>query len=142
GGILVGPHLPGSTRERYVLRDEVVPPFEPLTEPSPLAGYRNYTDEDRREDEILTVTGLPLGERIRIASMDRYNGLVWQVSGDGSDLAGEFRHVGTNLPTDLDGSPAELEIEVHRPHGVWMPLAGDVATITIPDGRAEQLADQ
>lgn len=141
GGILVGPHLPGASPDRYVLRDEVVPPFLPLTEPSPLAAYRNYTDEDHRDEEILTVTGLPVGGRIRIAAMDRYNGLVWQVSGDGSPLAGEFRHVGAELPTSTDGISHDLEITIRRPHGVWVPLAGDVADIDFRGERAEELTD-
>src|SRR5699024_9465040 len=141
GGILIGPYLPGASPDRYVLREEVVPPFQPLTEPSPLASYRNYTDEDKQDEDVLTVSGLPVGGRVRMASMDRYNGLVWQVSGDGSDLAGEFRHVGSELPTEIEGTTHDLEVTVHRPHGVWVPMAGDVAGLDFLGDRSDELGD-
>ncbi len=50
-----------SSPDRFVLRDEIVPPFDPLEFPSPLAGFRNYT-KDLAETPLFTVTGLEPGD--------------------------------------------------------------------------------
>lgn len=142
-GVVIGPRLPGAqTEDRFVLRDEVEPPFDPLTEPSPLVTYRNFTNQDVRDDPILTATGLPDGARIRIASMDAYSGTVWQATGDGSLLAGEYQRVGTEIPADGRGEEAEVEIEVRKAQGVWVPLAGDVTGVRFEGERARVLDDE
>ena len=128
-GVVVGPRLPGADDDRFVLRDEVEPPFDPLTEPSPLASYRNYTDQDVREDEIVTVRGLPDGARLRIAAMDAYSGTEWEATGSGSVLAGEYLRVGAEIPSEGLGPEADVSVEVHKPEGVWVPLAGDVTSV-------------
>lgn len=143
GGIVLGPNLPGAdANDRYVLRDEVEPPFDPLTEPSALAGFRNYTDQDGRDDDILTVSGLPEGARLRLASMDDYDGLVWRSTGSGSVMAGEYLRVGAEIPTDGFGTDHEVQVEIHRPHGVWVPLGGDVSSLTFRGDDAERLDDE
>lgn len=143
GGIVAGPNLPGAERnDRFVLRDEVEPPFDPLTEPSALAGFRNYTDQDVRTEEILTVEGLPRGGRIRIASMDEYDGLVWRSTGSGSVMAGQYLRVGADIPTDGFGEEHTVRVEIHRPHGVWVPLAGDVSSVDFGGPDAERLDEE
>jgi hypothetical protein len=142
-GVLVGPRLPGAeTADRYVLRDDVEPPFDPLTEPSPLASYRNYTDQDVREDRILTATGLPDGARLRIASMDAYSGTEWEATGDGSVVAGEYLRVGAEIPAEGLGPETEVVVEVHKPSGVWVPLAGDVTGVDFLGPRREALQEE
>lgn len=142
-GVFVGPRLPGAdTADRYVLRQDVEPPFDPLTEPSPLASYRNYTDQDVREDEVLTVRGLPDGARIRIAAMDSYSGTEWEATGDGSVVAGEYLRVGAEIPAEGHGAPARVEVEVHRPEGVWVPLGGDVTNLDFAGERGDVLDDE
>ena len=142
-GVVIGPRLPGAHAEdRYVLRDEVEPPFDPLTEPSPLVSYRNYTNQDVRDEAVLTATGLPDGARIRIASMDAYSGTVWQATGDGSLLAGEYQRVGAEVPASGRGEEAEVEVEIRKPEGVWVPLAGDVTGIEFEGDRARSLDEE
>lgn len=142
GGVVVGPRLPGADADdRFILRDQVEPPFDPLTEPSPLAAYRNYTDQDERDDEIITVRGLPDGARIRVASMDAYSGTEWEVTGSGSVLAGEFLRVGASIPDEGRGVESTVSVEVHRPEGVWVPLAGDVTSLDFDGARGDELDD-
>lgn len=143
GGFVVGPLLPGAdSRDRYVLRDDVEPPWDPLTEPSPLASYRNYTDQDVREDEILTARGLPEGAHVRIAAMDAYSGTEWEATGSGSVLAGEYLRVGASIPSEGRGDEAEVEVEIHKPAGVWVPLAGDITALDFRGDRADVLNDE
>ena len=59
---------------RDVLRTAIVQPFDPRDYASPLAGFRRYLRFDRVDQEMLRVTGLPEGARIRIATLDSYDG--------------------------------------------------------------------
>lgn len=143
GGTVIGPMLPGGGElDRYVLRQDVEPPFDPLTEPSPLAGYRNYSDQDRRTDEIVRVQGLPAGARIHIGIMDSYSGTEWRATGSGSVLAGEYLRVGAEIPADGLGLEQAVTVEMLRPHGVWVPLGGDVTGLAFRGDRAEQLDEE
>ncbi|MEM9514364.1 MAG: transglutaminase-like domain-containing protein [Actinomycetota bacterium] len=133
-GSWLGPRLPGAeAEERFVLRTDVVPPFDPLLEPSPLAGFRRYTGTENEDAVVLNVTGLEPGVRLRLATMDLYDELVWKSSGDGSALGGTFVRVGTEIPDPIDGTPVSAEIEVVTPHGVWLPMIGDVTGIEFLD---------
>ncbi|MEX0869703.1 MAG: hypothetical protein WD011_08525, partial [Nitriliruptoraceae bacterium] len=73
---LVGPLMPGAdANPRFVLREHVIPPFDPLQHPSPLGGYRRYVGAENETAEIMTVTDLPPDVPIRLAVMDNYDGL-------------------------------------------------------------------
>lgn len=122
-GLAVAPITP----DRFVLRDRVVPPFDPLEFPSPLAGYRSYT-KDLAEEPLFRVTGLEPGDTLRLAAMDSYTGRLWNVAGpDQAAAEGGYSIVGTTLPApalaDL-GSARTVEIEVLGYDDVWLPTVG------------------
>ena len=48
-GTLAGLAFAPAAENRFVLRDEIVPPFDAREFPSPLAGFRSYT-KDRVEE--------------------------------------------------------------------------------------------
>jgi hypothetical protein len=56
GGVLFAP----TPTTRFVLRQEITPPFDPLQYPSPLSGFRNFTKK-LAAIELFTVTGLQNG---------------------------------------------------------------------------------
>ncbi|MBS2939317.1 hypothetical protein KDN32_16365 [Nocardioides sp. J2M5] len=71
-------------RDRAVARDWVEPPFDIGRYPSPLAGFRKYIDLRGRTNNsnvydkaLFDVDGVAPGTRVRIATMDRYDGMVW-----------------------------------------------------------------
>ncbi|HEY5231191.1 MAG TPA: transglutaminase domain-containing protein, partial [Galbitalea sp.] len=68
---------PAGTRD--VLRTATTQPFEPRNYSSPLAGFRTYWQTPKTDDVLLTVRGLPAGSRIRIATLDSYDGVVYTV---------------------------------------------------------------
>jgi transglutaminase-like putative cysteine protease len=124
-------------RDRYVLRDALVPPFDPRDYASPLSAFRAYVKDDDTV-ELFTVAGLPEGARVRLATFDRFDGVVWNVAGDGSSRAsGEFRRVGETIgtPTDPagDGTPVEVEVRVEDLSGVWLPTVGDAVAVRFAD---------
>lgn len=123
---------------RFVLRDEIEPPFEPLEYPSPLAGFREYT-KDLVDTELLRVEGLQPGDRLRLATMDVYDGVTWNVAGASEALegSGRFRLVSRVIPEPplarTDG-PAPVDVDVVAYDDVWLPSAGYAAAITFDEG--------
>ena len=109
---------------RYVLRDELAPPFDPRDFPSPLSGYRTFIKE-YKDTDLFTVSGLPAGTPIRIAAMDDFDGVVWNVSGaHDAEGSGTFRRIGDQLQPGERGIEHTVEIEVHALDGPWLPTVG------------------
>ena len=76
------PALTGST-SREVLRDTVIPPPDLHELPSPLTKFRDYV-KNEKETVLFDVDGLPKNGRIRIAAMDNYDGVVFNVDPNSS----------------------------------------------------------
>ena len=123
-----------SASDRYVLRDEVVPPLDLRDYPSPLTRYRYY-ERDLKEKTLLTVTGLPEGSRLRVAAMDGYDGHVFSVDA----ASAQFRRVGSRIGVTTPGGARTLGVEVGDYDGVWIPGGGDVGGVTFEGPRAESL---
>ena len=132
-GVVGAPLVAGGT-ERLVVRDELLPPFDPRAYPSPLSAFRDYVKKDAL---LFTVTGLPEGARVRLATMDRYDGVVWNVAGDGSAQAsGEFRRVGAEIETTARGERASVGFTIDALSGVWLPTVGQATSFDIADADA------
>jgi hypothetical protein len=113
---------------RFVLRQEVTPPFQPLDYPSPLAGFRKYT-KDLEKTKLFTVTGAAPGSYVRLATMDTYNGVVWKVAspGAGSTETGSFELLGRSIPTPplfTAGAKQKVEFRILDYKDVWLPGQG------------------
>jgi transglutaminase-like putative cysteine protease len=139
----------GAQRERYVLRDALIPPFDPRDYASPLSAFRAYVKDDDAV-ELFTVTGLPEGGRIRLATFDWFDGVVWNVAGDGSSRAsGEFRRVGETVSeqaveeaaeveaSGTGGARVDVEVQVGELDGVWLPTVGDAVSVRFDDTEAQ-----
>ncbi|RNB43378.1 transglutaminase domain-containing protein [Agromyces tardus] len=144
-GAVAGLALSPIAPDRFVLRDQVVPPFDPLQFPSPLAGFREYT-KDLAEEPLFTVSGLEPGDTVRLATMDSYTGRLWNVAGPGQSAAdGGYAIVGTTLPApelaDL-GSGRSIEVEVLAYDDVWLPTVGYGSELDLLDaGTARRAGD-
>ncbi len=123
GATGVGMLAPGDN-PRLVLREIVDPPLDLHDYPSPLAGFRAYL-KDHREDTILTVTGLPSGTPVRLASLDAYDGTAWSVADAGSaGGSGTFARVGERVEATVPGDARPVEVEIGEYDGVWLPTVG------------------
>lgn len=140
----VGESIPGAGRPRVVLRDDIDPPFDPSDYPSPLAGYRKFTngpndntkaDQGRpesqgwRHTELFEVRGLPDDERLRLATLDTYtDGVVYEV-GTGSASSGYFKRVGRSVEPELDRAvrdeAEERTVEIEVLEGAQVTNADD-----------------
>ncbi|WP_423462459.1 transglutaminaseTgpA domain-containing protein [Promicromonospora sp. MS192] len=123
--------------QRTVLRETIVPPFDIHEFTSPLVAFRHYA-KDLREDELFTVSDLPENGRIRLATLDQYDGVVYDASGDGGDT-GFYTRVGEEIATQAEGTPATFEITVSGYSGVWVPEIGSLTGVrwTGPDATAQ-----
>lgn len=76
--------------DRRVLRNAIVPPFDPKDYVTPLASFRNFV-KDKKDDNLFVVKGLPKDSRVRLAALDSFNGTNYAMDPNGS---GNFSKVG------------------------------------------------
>ncbi|PKQ26722.1 MAG: transglutaminase [Actinobacteria bacterium HGW-Actinobacteria-4] len=124
--------------QRHVLRDEVVPPLDLHAYPSPLQSFRKYV-RDYETDALFTVQGLPDGARVRLATLDVYDGIVYSVAGDGSPTSGNFARAGSAFPEVGGGQDVTVTVTIEALRGVWLPELGAVRAIDFHTERAETL---
>jgi hypothetical protein len=130
-------------QDRKVLRDVVEPPIELFDYPSPLMTFRQYV-KDQHEEVLFTVDGLPEGQRVRLAALDSYDGMVYTVDpqsggnfspiGDASRLSGAAE---TDAPHRATGT---LDITIEAYQGVWLPGGGKLHGAELDGPRADQLS--
>lgn len=131
------------TGSREVVRSAIVQPFDPLAYPSPLSGFRRYEKSPAVDETMLTVTGLPAQGRIRIATLDSYDGIVYSVgSGQPDAVSGSF----TRVPYSFDqsavrGEQLRVQVEVGDYRGVWVPTIGKLESIDFSGSKASSLRD-
>lgn len=142
-----GPVLPGTAAEdrREVVRTALVPPLDVSEFPSPLPGFRQYTEPneaDLYDEVVLRVDGVPAGTPVRFATLDRYDGLVWGAADRSADGV-PFQQVGSRIAAAGDGEPVEVRVTVPDGgyRGVWLPTVGTPTAIEFSGPRAEELAD-
>jgi hypothetical protein len=117
--------------DREALRSAVVHPFSPADYTSPLSAFRKYWMQPTSTDVLFTVTGLPPAGRIRIATLDSYNGIVYSVGdANSSTESGTF----TRVPYRFDqsavaGDPVTLTVEMGELAGPWVPTVGSLESV-------------
>ncbi len=131
------------TGQRQVLRTVVTKPFDPRVYASPLSGFRRYEQPRDANASMLTVSGLPIGGRIRLATLDTYDGIVYSVgSSQVSSESGSF----TRVPYTFDqsaivGTPVTLRVTVGGYSGIWLPTVGKFESISFSGADAAPLRD-
>ncbi|HCS62032.1 MAG TPA: transglutaminase [Microbacterium sp.] len=126
------------TAARHVLRDVIIPPFNVHDYPSALQSFRGHVRDDA-EETLFTVRGLPEDGRIRLASMDEFDGQVINVVDGGPGSSSAFTPIRSNMSPDAEGVPVTLQIEIGDYNNVWVPNAGDVSAFTFDGDDAETL---
>ncbi len=133
--VLLAPQLVAG--ERTVLREMITPPLDLHRYTSPLVGFRQYT-KDLTDIELFTVTGLPEGTRVRLATLDTYAGTVYDASSSAG--AGVFNRAGEVIDTVATGTRTTVEVSVTGYSGVWLPDVGQLAGIRFTGERADELS--
>lgn len=123
---------------RYVLRDVVIPPFDIREYPSPLQSFRALV-RDFPDEPLFTVSGMPKEARVRLATMDAYDGTVYNVSDDGAGTSSAFGPVRGNMSAEAEGTPATVHVEIGALDGVWMPGVGAARSVEFGGDDGEDL---
>ncbi len=139
GGAVAIADIAPPVNERVVLRDRVEQPFDPRDYVSPLSTYRGYWRSPTRDTVLFTVAGLPTGERIRVAALDTYDGIVYSV---GSDQVTSASGAFTRVPFSYDqsgvvGEAASITVQIVDYSLVWVPTIGAFTSISFAGSDAE-----
>jgi len=127
---------------RHVLRDSVTPPLQVDQWVSPLQGFRANVSQ-HKTDTLMTLSGLPKGAMVRLATLDLYDGITMNVSNSaaaGAD-SGQFTRVGTQVPDATTGEKATIKVEVGAYAGQWLPTVGQLQSIDFTSARKLPLGD-
>lgn len=111
--------------DRKVLRNVVVPPFDPKDYITPLASFRTFV-KDQKDDTLFVVKGLPRDGRVRLGALDAFNGTNYNMDPNGS---GSFSKVGDtesiNTLADTSGvvptKDYAIDIAIEDYQGYFVP---------------------
>jgi len=136
GGAGGGAHWLVAQQPRLVVRQHLEPPFNPTDHPSPLAAYRHYV-KDLAKTELLRTSALPKAQGIRLAVMDRYDGVVWNVA-TGS---GRFERLAEGSSLNGAGGQVTVQLTVTGPHTVWLYSVGQPNAVGFSGRQRHQLRE-
>ena len=153
--IAAGVALPASgfvaDDERAVARNWVEPPFDIGRYPSPLAGFRKYVDLKGQpnpanvyDKTLLDVDGVAPGTRVRFATMDRYDGMVWAASDNAlpGPADDSFQRVSSTIDNPVEGDEVEVTVTLGEGwSGVWLPTVGALQSMDFETADAREKAE-
>ncbi|MFF1634351.1 transglutaminase family protein [Leifsonia sp. NPDC058248] len=129
--------------DRQVVRTAVEQPFDPRAYASPLSGFRAYLQPAKTDLPMLTVSGIPDDRRIRIATLDTYDGVTYAVGTDQvSSASGSFTRMPYRLDqTGVNGVHDQISVTVRDYSGPWVPGSGQLQQISFTGSDASDLND-
>ena len=135
-GVAVTPVAAG-WESRQALRDGVDPLLIVEQQPSPLSGYRSWFNSDNFDAELFSVVGAPDEvDRIRLATLDTYDGETFHVTGASGDDNNRFSRQPRTQPTS--GAPAQFEISIGEGYsGIWVPVPSALAAAPVFESTQE-----
>lgn len=124
--------------DRTALRQIVKPPFDARDYATPLGALRKYVKA--KEQPQLKVSGFPAGGRLRLATLDSFDGVVWTVSPPGAGpITGSFERAGARTG-EAGGPPGTMQVEVLGYRGPWLPTVGQTAGVQFSSARDSELS--
>ena len=124
--------------DRTVWRTQIDQPFVLQDDTSPLSEYRSFVTGDEKNRELLTVTGVSAGQRLSIATLDNYTGVLFSVGG----VAADFTKLPGSIPTSTtSGDEVSANITISGLTGVWVPLTGELGSLSFTGARSRALTD-
>ncbi len=134
---LLAPDAPRTTA-----RQAVVPPIEIEESTSPLQGFRANVSDDA-DTPLMEVSGVAEGQIIRVATLDRYDGVSFTVATtDDTDVEGStFTRVGAGIADDTAGEAGEAGVTIGGYSSVWVPTVGRTTSISFAGDRSVALTE-
>ena len=148
----VGTWASGGDEGRVILRSQVDPPFDVGQYPSPLASFRRYVELPRGQKSALnlhdttlfTVEGVPTGTRVRLAVLDRYDGVVWGASNNAQPgvVDDTYQRVSSVIDNPVEGTAVDARVTIGPGWGgVWLPTVGALQTLRFLSGDRAALSE-
>jgi transglutaminase-like putative cysteine protease len=118
---------------------------------SPLRNFRAYTEQeedslDNLHDKLLlTVTGAPSGSRLRLLTLDRYDGTSWTpgnntMTGTAND---RYLRMDTLVENKTSGRPVRIQIGVKKAYkSAWVPTIGSLTSLRFLYTDAEEMRNE
>lgn len=124
------------------IRAQIQPPIDMTRFASPLQGYRANITE-RKQEKVMTVTGAVEGDIIRVATLDKYDGLSFSVSSldDTAVEATTFTRVGQWIADDSEGADRSLFVQLEDYTSVWTPTMGKTLGVEFQGDRSIPLTE-
>jgi len=128
--------------QRQVVRTAVEQPFDPRDYPSPLSAFRSYLEPGKADEPMLSVSGLPADRRLRIATLDTYDGITYAVgSGGTTSASGSFTRVPYRMDqTGTRGAQTTTTVVVRDYRGPWLPGNGQLEQVAFAGQDGSRLA--
>ena len=124
--------------DRTVWRTEIDQPFVLQDDTSPLSEYRSYVTGEDKNTDLLSATGLSAGQRLSIAALDNYTGVLYSVGG----VAADFTKLPGSIPTTAKtGDEVSAEITISGLTGAWVPLTGELGSLSFTGPGSHALTD-
>lgn len=153
GALLIAVPLSGSTAPGGATlrgRSNALPDLTGLD--SPLRRFRTFTEQWQSSpgsvyDRVLfTVSGAPRGSRVRLVTLDSFDGNQWLPANDsvlGTDID-SFQRLDTRVDNPLRGRVVRAQVGIRRPYAsVWAPTIGSLTSFQMlyadPGGRRSEL---
>ncbi len=148
----VGTWASGGDEGRVILRTQVDPPFDVGQYPSPLASFRRYVELPRGQKSALnlhdttlfTIEGVPTGTRVRLAVLDRYDGVVWGASNNAQPgvVDDTYQRVSSVIDNPVEGTAVDARVTIGPGWGgVWLPTVGALQTMRFLSGDRAALSE-
>jgi hypothetical protein len=148
----VGTWASGGDEDRVILRSQVDPPFDVGQYPSPLASFRRYVELPKGKTSALnlhdvtlfTIEGVPAGARVRLAVLDRYDGVVWGASNNAQPGAENdtYQRVSSVIDNPVDGTGVDARVTIGPGwSGVWLPTVGALQSLRFLSEDQEALSE-
>ncbi len=105
---------------------------------SPLRNFRAYTEQEQATQDnlnsklLLTVTGAARGDRVRLLTLDRYDGQAWvadsnTVRGTSED---RFLRMDTTVENQTRGRRIRVQVGVEKAYqSAWVPTIGSLTSL-------------
>lgn len=122
---------------RTTLREGTDPELFAEQQLSPLVSYRQFFDDEHYSQPLFLVDGA--GERVRLAILDHYDGKTATLLSASPIDSSTFVRVPSFLPTSNPSEETTFEIRDYT--GAWVPLVGELESITFTGANAQSLND-
>lgn len=128
--------------QRDTLRAAMEPPIDLEQFASPLQGFRANITQHRTE-VLFDVSGARPGDIVRIATLDKYDGISYRVStlDDEAAEATTFTRVGQWIADRTQGDDFTVQLNVRGYEGVWTPTIGRSTHVRFFGDRAVELGE-